>query len=77
LISARARILNAPALGWRAVDLRNQLAAATGLPVEIENSGRACTLALLWLERSEPTRPQNFVYVGVSDGVGVGIVVNA
>jgi predicted NBD/HSP70 family sugar kinase len=70
------RILNAPALGWRAVDLRNQLAAATGLPVEIENSGRACTLALLWLERSEPTRPQNFVYVGVSDGVGVGIVVN-
>jgi N-acetylglucosamine repressor len=70
------RVLNAPALGWRAVDFRNQLAAATGLPVEIENSGRACTLAHLWLERGEPTRPQNFVYVGVSDGVGVGIVVN-
>ena len=70
------RILNAPALGWRGVDLRNQLAVATGLPVEIENSGRACTLAHLWLERGEPTRPQNFVYVGVSDGVGVGVVVN-
>ena len=70
------RILNAPALGWRDVDLRKPLAVATGLPVEIENSGRACTLALLWLEREESARPQNFVYVGVSDGVGVGIVVN-
>jgi predicted NBD/HSP70 family sugar kinase len=70
------RILNAPALGWRDVELRNPLAAVTGLPVEIENSGRACTLAHLWLERGESLRPQNFVYVGVSDGVGVGVVVN-
>ena len=70
------RVLNAPALGWRDVDLRNPLAVATGLPVEIENSGRACTLALLWLERGETAHPQNFVYVGVSDGVGVGVVVN-
>jgi len=70
------RVLNAPALGWRDVELRNPLAVATGLPVEIENSGRACTLALLWLERGEGVRPQNFVYVGVSDGVGVGVVVN-
>jgi predicted NBD/HSP70 family sugar kinase len=70
------RVLNAPALGWRDVDLRKPLMVATGLPVEIENSGRACTLALLWLERGEMARPQNFVYVGVSDGVGVGVVVN-
>ena len=70
------RILNAPALGWRDVELRNPLATVTGLPVEIENSGRACTLAHLWLERGESVRPQNFVYVGVSDGVGVGVVVN-
>jgi predicted NBD/HSP70 family sugar kinase len=70
------RVLNAPALGWRDVELRNPLAAAIGLPVEIENSGRACTLALLWLERGESMRPQNFVYVGVSDGVGIGVVIN-
>jgi N-acetylglucosamine repressor len=70
------QILNAPALGWREVDIRNRLAAATGLPVQIENSGRACSLAHLWLGRGETTSMQNFVYVNVSDGVGVGIVVN-
>jgi len=70
------RVLNAPALGWRDLELRKPLAVATGLPVEVENSGRACTLALLWLEHTEAARPQNFVYVGVSDGVGVGVVVN-
>jgi len=70
------RILNAPALGWRGVDIRAKLAAATGLPVHIENSGRACALAQLWLERGEATGGHNFVYISVSDGVGVGIVVN-
>jgi predicted NBD/HSP70 family sugar kinase len=70
------RILNAPALGWRNVDIRTKLAAATGLPVHIENSGRASALAQLWLERGEASGGHNFVYISVSDGVGLGIVVN-
>jgi predicted NBD/HSP70 family sugar kinase len=70
------RVLNAPTLGWRGVDIRDKLAAATGLPVQIENSGRACSLAQLWLERGEATAPNSFVYVSVSDGVGVGLVAN-
>lgn len=69
-------ILNAPTLGWRGVDLRDKLAAATGLPVQIENSGRACSLAQLWLERGEATGPHSFIYISVSDGVGVGMVAN-
>jgi N-acetylglucosamine repressor len=69
------RILNAPTLGWRDVDVRDRLAAATGLPVQIENSGRACSLAHLWLGRGEGAATQSFVYISVSDGVGVGIVV--
>src|SRR5947209_11172347 len=69
------RILNAPALGWRGVDIRSRLAGATGLPVHIENSGRACALAQLWLEKAE-TAGHSFVYVSVSDGVGTGIVMN-
>jgi len=70
------KILNAPALGWRDVDIRTRLAAATGLPVHIENSGRASALAQLWLTRGETSGGHNFVYISVSDGVGVGVVVN-
>ncbi len=69
------RVLNAPALGWRGVDIRSKIAAATDLPVHVENSGRACALAQLWLEKAE-TAGQSFVYVSVSDGVGTGIVMN-
>ncbi len=70
------RILNAPALGWHGVDIRDKLIAATRLPVHIENSARACALAQLWLERGEISSGHNFVYISVSDGVGVGIVIN-
>jgi len=70
------KILNAPALGWRDVDIRTKLSGATGLPVHIENSGRASALAQLWLKRGEATGGHNFVYISVSDGVGLGIVVN-
>src|SRR5260370_42237441 len=57
------RILNAPTLGWCGVDIRDTLAVATGLPVQIENSGRACALAQLWLGRGERTGPNSFVYI--------------
>jgi N-acetylglucosamine repressor len=70
------KILNAPALGWLDVDIRTKLAAATGLTVHVENSGRASALAQLWLTRGETSGGHNFVYISVSDGVGVGVVVN-
>lgn len=69
-------VLYAPTLGWRRVELRDKLAAATGMPVQIENSGRACALAQLWLERGDATSPNSFVYISVSDGVGIGMVAN-
>ena len=69
------KILNAPALGWRDVEIRKKLAAATGLTVHVENSARACALAQLWLERGE-AHHHSFAYVTVSDGVGVGVVIN-
>jgi predicted NBD/HSP70 family sugar kinase len=68
------RVLHAPQLGWRDVDVREALAAATGLPVHIENAPIACALAKMWLGGA-PTG-MDFAYVTVSDGVGVGIVVD-
>ena len=70
------RLLNAPTLGWRDVNLREPLFAATGFPVHVENSGRACALAQVWATRGEATAFGDVVFVSVSDGVGVGVVVN-
>jgi predicted NBD/HSP70 family sugar kinase len=66
-------VLLAPNLGWKDVDLRRPLAEALGLPVHVENSGKACALAQLWATRDVKV-PSNFVYITVSDGLGVGIV---
>jgi predicted NBD/HSP70 family sugar kinase len=71
-----SRVLHAPTLAWRNVDLRGLLAVATGLPVHVENSGRACALAQVWEARNVSAPAGNLVFVSVSDGVGVGIVVN-
>ena len=74
--SRTGRVLHAPQLGWRDVEVREQLAAATGLPVHIENAPIACALSHLWLGQHGSDVAGDFVYVTVSDGVGAGVVVN-
>jgi N-acetylglucosamine repressor len=66
-------VLLAPNLGWKDVNLRDPIAAGLHLPVQIENSGKACALAQLWATRDGKS-PSNFVYITVSDGLGVGVV---
>lgn len=67
------RVLYAPRLGWRDVPLRDAITQVTGLQVYVESAPIACALAKLW--RVSRTRTvNNFVYVSISDGVGVGIV---
>jgi N-acetylglucosamine repressor len=73
---AAGRVLHAPTLAWRDVNLRDPLAALVGIPVHIENSGKACALAQLWATRSDMVASGNSVFVSVSDGVGAGIIVN-
>jgi len=70
------RVLNAPQLGWRDVDVRDALAAATGFDIHIENAPIACALAQMWLGKRGGDAPRDFVYVTVGDGVGAGVVVN-
>jgi predicted NBD/HSP70 family sugar kinase len=71
----KGRVLHAPTLAWRDVNLRDPLAVMLGIPVHIENSGKACALAQVWATRSDMASG-NSVFVSVSDGVGVGVVVN-
>jgi N-acetylglucosamine repressor len=70
------RIVYAPTLGWRNVDLLEPLAQAVGLPVQLENSGRACALAQLWAMHGEASAAGDLVFVNVSDGLGVGVVIH-
>ena len=70
------RVLNAPQLGWRDVDLLRSLRDAMGLPVFLENAPIACALAHVWLAPRSADGTDSFVYVTVSDGVGAGVVVN-
>ena len=72
----KGRVVHAPTLSWCDVNLRDPLSVALGIPVHIENSGKACALAQLWATRSDVVASGNSVFVSVSDGVGVGVVVN-
>jgi predicted NBD/HSP70 family sugar kinase len=68
------RLVFAPNLGWRDVDLRNPIVKETGLEVELENAANACVLAAVWFDRMENGR--NLVVVTVSEGIGTGILAN-
>ena len=65
-----------PTLGWRDVDLREPLRAATQLPVVIENSVKACMLAQVWSLGADVPGDGPVAFVNVSDGVGVGIAID-
>src|SRR5260370_29353590 len=69
------RVLHAPTLGWQNVDIREPLARAIGLPVHIENSGRACALAQSWEARNLAAPVGDLLYVSVSDGVAVAAMI--
>jgi predicted NBD/HSP70 family sugar kinase len=66
----------APTLGWRDVNIREPLEAATQLPVVVENSVKACVLAQVWAVRGHDPVDGSIAFVNASDGVGVGIAID-
>lgn len=71
------RVLRAPALGWLDVDLLALLRKEfENVPIYIENSGKACALSQIWATRSDFHAHHDLVFVSISDGVGVGVIVN-
>lgn len=69
------RLVFAPNLGWRDVDLKTPLEKATGLPVELENAANACALAEIWFGR-HTEGVQHLIAVTVSEGIGTGLLLN-
>jgi predicted NBD/HSP70 family sugar kinase len=70
------RVLNAPTLGWRDLDLRKAMASRLNLPIHIERDAVACAMARMWLGGPGLDESRDFVYLIVSEGVGTGLVVN-
>jgi predicted NBD/HSP70 family sugar kinase len=69
------RLVFAPNLGWGEVDLRRMLESAIGVPVVLENDANVCALAELWFGR-HPEHVRNLLAVAISEGVGVGLLLN-
>ena len=69
------RLVFAPNLGWRDVDLKQMLETATGLPVNVENAANACALGEVWFGRHDE-HLRHLVAVTVSEGIGVGVLLN-
>jgi predicted NBD/HSP70 family sugar kinase len=72
---ATKRLVFAPNLGWRDLDLKTPIEKATGLPVELENAANACALAEVWFGR-HTDGVRNLIAVTVSEGIGCGVILN-
>jgi N-acetylglucosamine repressor len=70
-------VLHAPTLRWRNVNLLDPLSKEfEGTEIHVENSGKACALSQIWSTRSDGVGHNDIAYVSISDGVGVGVVMN-
>jgi predicted NBD/HSP70 family sugar kinase len=71
---AQDRLVFAPNIRWRDLDIRNPIVKATGLEVELENAANACVLSSVWFDHVEGCR--NLVVITVSEGIGTGVLAN-
>jgi N-acetylglucosamine repressor len=70
-------VINAPALGWKNVDLLTPFQREfEGTEIHLENSGKACALSQVWSANGAAMAQNDIVFVSVSDGLGVGIIIN-
>ncbi|HXG92039.1 MAG TPA: ROK family transcriptional regulator [Blastocatellia bacterium] len=63
-----------PHFKWRNWAVAEQVEAATGLPVTVDNDANALALAELWFGRPEIREVRDFILVLVEEGLGTGIV---
>lgn len=70
-------VIHAPTLGWHDVNLLAPLQTEfETVKIHLENSGKACALSQIWTTHKDDTSFNDIVFVSVSDGLGVGVVVN-
>lgn len=72
--STKSHVLYSPHFAWRDPQIVEQLAAATGVPVIVENDANAAALAELWFGRLAISDVRDFIMVFIENGIGTGIV---
>ncbi len=73
IVNADAGILlRSVNLGWKDVNISDQLEEALGFPVVLENDANAAALAEFWFGRAKDIA--NFMYLKTDTGVGAGIM---
>ena len=65
-----------PRFKWRDWNVAEEVKAATGLPVKVDNDANALALAELWFGRPEIRDVRDFIMVLVEEGLGTGIVLD-
>ncbi len=73
---ATGQAIYVPHFKWRDLPIEQRVAAATGLPVTIDNDANSVALAELWFGRPEVTDARDFILILVGQGVGTGIIID-
>ena len=73
---AAGHAIYVPYFKWRDLPIERTIAAATGLPVTIDNDANSVALAELWFGRPEVTDARDFILILVGQGVGTGIIID-
>lgn len=73
---ATGHAIYVPYFKWRDLAIEQSIAAATGLPVTIDNDANSVALAELWFGRPEVTDARDFILILVGAGVGTGIIID-
>jgi N-acetylglucosamine repressor len=74
LVNSDAGNVYIPHFQWQDLPLAEELKAAVGLPVTVDNDANSAALAELWFGRPEIRQVRDFIMVLVEEGLGTGIV---
>jgi predicted NBD/HSP70 family sugar kinase len=69
------KLVFAPNLGWRDVNIKQYLEEVTKLPVEVDNAANSCALFELWFGK-HAENVHDLIALTVSEGIGTGIIAN-
>jgi predicted NBD/HSP70 family sugar kinase len=72
----RTKLVYAPNLSWRDLEIADLLSAAPGVPVIVENDATAAAMFESQRQLRKGVEPSDFILVRSGTGIGVGLFIN-